>query len=203
VAACGGRPLPAADYWRRKRRGAAQAEVLARSGLPPARREAFERRFLERIEAPDALALDRLLPGAETALVALAGQGHRLALLSLRRAPAAFQDQVAALGIAGRFERVCSGRAAADPVRAKVHLIEQVGYGAGAVVVGDTEADVLAAAALGLASVGVTTGLRTAGYLRRIGAGTVVDRLARVPEAISATQAASSAMPSSRATSGR
>jgi phosphoglycolate phosphatase len=203
VTACGGRPLPVAVYWRLKRRGAAQAEVLAGSGLPPARREVFDRRFRERIEDPAALALDRLLPGAAATLATLAGQGRRLALLSLRRSAEAFLGQVAALGIAGAFERVCSGRAAADPGQAKARLIEQVGYGAGAVVVGDTEADILAAAALGLASVGVTTGLRNAGYLRRIGAGTVVDRLARVPAAISATQAASSAMPSSRATSGR
>jgi phosphoglycolate phosphatase len=176
--------------------------VLARSGLPAARREEFDRRFVERIEAPDRLALDRLLPGVEATLAALRRRGDRLILLSLRRSPAAFQRQVAGLGIAGAFERACSGRAAADPGLAKVHLVELVGFAA-AVVVGDTEADILAARSLGLASVGVTTGLRNGSYLRRIGAGTVVDRIALVPAVTSATQAASSAMPSSSPTSGR
>jgi phosphoglycolate phosphatase len=177
--------------------------VLARSGLPAARREAFHRTFVDRIEAPDRLALDRLLPGVEATLAALRDRGDRLVLLSLRRSAAAFQRQVAGLGLAGAFERVCSGRAAADPGQAKVELVELAGFAAAAVVVGDTEADVLAARTLGLASVGVTTGLRNAGYLRRIGAGTVVDRIARVPAVTSATQAASSAMPSSSPTSGR
>ena len=58
------------------------------------------------------------------------------------------------------------------------------GLGGPAGVVGDTEADMGAARALGLAAVGVTTGLRNRGVLVAAGATTVADRLAQVPAAL-------------------
>jgi phosphoglycolate phosphatase len=181
------------------------------------RGEEFLERFLERIEAPASLALDRLFSGVEATLAALRRRGARLVLLSLRRSPDAFAGQVDRLGIGPAFELVDAGRAYEDGAMAKRHLIERVGFGAAAAVVGDTEADVLAARALGLASVGVTTGLRNRRYLLAAGAGAVVDRIGRVPASLdadylapwalspraAATQAAWSAMPSSRTTSGR
>jgi phosphoglycolate phosphatase len=199
----GGRPLEDARYWRLKRRGAALAEVLERSGLPAGRREEFLARFVAEVEAPAALALDRLLPGVPETLAGLAGRGDRLVLLSLRHAAAPFLAQVDALGLAGMFAQVQAGRGPADPGLAKARLIERVGFAGAAVVVGDTEADVGAGLALGLPAVAVSTGLRTAGYLRRAGAAAVADRIALVPALIDATQAASSAMPSSSPTSGR
>jgi phosphoglycolate phosphatase len=184
VAPLGGRPLGATAYWRLKRRGARPAEVLARSEVAPRRQEEFLERFLERIEAPASLALDRLFPGVEQTLAALRRRGDRLVLLSLRRSAGAFLDQVEALGIAGAFERVDSGQVSADGRLAKIDLVERAGFGpAAAAVVGDTEADVLAARALGLASVGVTTGLRNRSYLVGAGAGAVVDRIGQVPAA--------------------
>ena len=185
VAPLGGRPLGATTYWRLKRRGARPAEVLSRSEVAPRRQEEFLERFLERIEAPASLALDRLFPGVERTLAALRRRGDHLVLLSLRRSARAFLDQVEALGIAGAFERVDSGQVSADGRLAKIHLVERAGFGpaAAAAVVGDTEADVLAARALGLASVGVTTGLRNRSYLVGAGAGAVVDRIGQVPAA--------------------
>jgi phosphoglycolate phosphatase len=181
LAPLGGRPLDPAAYWRLKRRGAPLGEVLAASGVGPDRREAFLGRFLGEIEDPDRLALDRLLPGAEPALGSLRAGGHRLVLLSLRRSPAAFAAQVERLGIAGAFERVDAGRTSEDGRLAKRALIERAGPPGPAAVVGDTEADVGAARALGLAAVGVTTGLRNRGFLLAAGAEAVVDRIGRVP----------------------
>jgi phosphoglycolate phosphatase len=175
-----------AAYWRLKRRGAGQAEVLQASGVDPGRREAFGDRFLAEIEAPERLALDRPLPGAAATLAALAGRGDRLVLLSLRRDPAAFAAQVARLGLAGWFARVDAGRAAAGDREAKRCLVEAAGLGGPGAVVGDTEADMGAAQALGLAAVGVSTGLRNRGVLLAAGADAVVDRLARVPAAVDA-----------------
>jgi phosphoglycolate phosphatase-like HAD superfamily hydrolase len=146
--------------------------------------EAFLQRFLAEIEAPDRLALDRLFPGAAATLAALAGRGHRLVLLSLRRDPAAFADQVARLGIAEAFARVDAGRASEDGRVAKRRLIEAAGLAGPAAVVGDTEADMGAARSLELAAVGVSTGLRNRRVLLATGAGVVVDRIGRVPEAL-------------------
>jgi phosphoglycolate phosphatase len=180
----GGRPLDAAAYWRLKRRGAPLGEVLARSGVSPERHDQFLARFLAEIEAPARLALDRLLPGVESTLATLAGRGDRLVLLSLRRSPAAFADQVARLGIAGAFQRVDAGRTAVDGRMAKRDLVERAGFGAGDAVVGDTEADMGAAQALGLTPVGVATGLRNRRYLLAAGAATVVDRIGQLPAAL-------------------
>ena len=77
-----------------------------------------------------------------------------------------------------------AGRAAADDRAAKRWLIEAAGLGGPGAVVGDTEADMGAARALGLAAVGVSTGLRNRGVLLAVGADAVVDRLARVPAAV-------------------
>jgi phosphoglycolate phosphatase len=184
LAPLGGRPLGDAAYWRLKRRGARLAEVLARSQVGPERQEEFLDRFLAGIEAPAALALDRLFPRVEATLAALRGRGDRLVLLSLRRSPAAFADQVERLGIAAAFARVDAGREHEDGGLAKRHLIERAGLGPAAAVVGDTEADVAAALALGLASVGLTTGLRSRRFLLAAGAAAVVDRIAQVPAAL-------------------
>jgi phosphoglycolate phosphatase len=184
LAPLGGRPLSPAAYWRLKRCGARPAEVLATSGVGPDGLEAFLARFRAEIEAPARLELDRLLPGVHATLAALAGRGDRLVLLSLRRDAEAFARQVERLGIAAAFDRVDAGRASEDGRLAKLRLVEVAGFDGAAAVVGDTEADVGAARALGLASVGVTTGLRNRGFLLAAGAGAVVDRIGQVPAAL-------------------
>jgi phosphoglycolate phosphatase len=191
LAALGGRPLDPAAYWRLKRRGAGQAEVLAASGVAFGDRAAFAARFLAEIEDPARLALDRPFPGAEAALAALAGRGHRLVLCSLRRSEAAFADQVERLGIGRWFARVEAGRSSRDPAVAKRRLIEAAGPAGPGAVVGDTEADMGAAGALGLVPVGVSCGLRTRSFLLAAGAATVVDRIGRVPAALDAAGRAS------------
>jgi phosphoglycolate phosphatase-like HAD superfamily hydrolase len=212
VEAFGGRPLDAGRYWARKRRGVRWAELLVQSEVAAGREAAFLERFVARIEAPPSLRLDRLFPGVPETLDALRLRGDRLVLLSLRRSPEALLRQVHDLGIAGAFERICSGQEHAEGHRSKVHLIRQVQPGPWAVLVGDTEADVLAAKQLGLPSVGVSSGLRTRGYLRRVGADVVVDGVRQLPAVLAwlvpspspaATQAAWSASPFSSDTSGR
>jgi phosphoglycolate phosphatase len=212
VQAFGGRPLDAGRYWARKRQGVGWAELLAGSEVAADREDAFLERFVARIEAPPSLRLDRLFPGVRETLDALRRRGDRLVLVSLRRSPEALLGQVHDLGIAGAFERICSGHEHAEGHRSKVHLIRQVRPGPSAVLVGDTEADVLAARHLGLPSVGVAGGLRTRGYLRRAGADVVVDGVRQLPAVLAwlvpspspaATQAAWSASPSSSDTSGR
>lgn len=176
-----GRPLAMAEYWRLKRRGARWGELLGRSGVAARLEGAFLERFVAQIEAPASLRLDRLLPGVEETLVALRRRGDRLFLLSLRSSSRDFLQQVCGLGIASVFERVCSGREHPQGNLAKVHLIEQLGFDRPAAVVGDTEADILAARSLGLPAIGVSTGLRNRSYLRHVGADVVVERLRELP----------------------
>jgi phosphoglycolate phosphatase-like HAD superfamily hydrolase len=177
LAPLGGHPLDEPAYWRLKRRGPGLAELLSRSRVAADRQGA-------QVEDPANLRLDRLFPGVADTLAALRGRGDRLYLLSLRRHARPFQRQVEDLGIAAAFERVCSGRAHAAGELAKAQLIGQLGFDRPAAVVGDTEADILAARKLGLAAIGVPTGLRTRGYLRDAGADAIVDRVRRLPAAL-------------------
>jgi phosphoglycolate phosphatase len=210
VEAFGGRPLGGTSYWTLKRRGARWAEVLARSEIDTRREGAFLERFVARIEAPGNLRLDRLFPSVPEMLEALGRGGGRLFLVSLRRSSSGLRRQLHDLGIATAFERVCSGHAEARSHLQKANLIRQLGVVPPAVLVGDTEADVLAAELLGLGAIGVSSGMRNRRYLTDIGADVVVEQVAQVPTVLdsvspssAATQAAWSAMPSASDTAGR
>jgi phosphoglycolate phosphatase len=186
VAAFQGRPLDPAGYWRLKRRGLGWAGLLDRSGLPAGIEDAFLERFVAGIEDPEVLGLDRLFPGVPGMLAALGRRGDRLVLVSLRRSAAGFRRQLAGLGIGAAFELACAGHAHASGHLDKIDLIRLAGCGPPAAVVGDTEADVLAAHALGLRAIGVASGLRSRGYLERAGAEVVLARVTQLPAALAA-----------------
>jgi phosphoglycolate phosphatase-like HAD superfamily hydrolase len=101
--------------------------------------------------------------------------------VSLRRSSSGLRRQLHDLGIATAFERVCSGPADARSHQQKANLVRQLGVVPPAVLVGDTEADVLAAKLLGLGVIGVSSGMRNRRYLTDIGADVVVERVAQVP----------------------
>jgi phosphoglycolate phosphatase len=184
LAPLGGNPLDEPAYWRLKRRGLGLAELVSRSRVAANREGAFLEGFVAHVEDPANLRLDRLFPGVADTLAALRSRGNRLYLLSLRRQARPFQRQVEDLGIAEAFERVCSRRANGAGQLAKARLIGQLGFDRPAAVVGDTEADILAARRLGLAAIGVPTGLRTSGYLRDAGADVIVGRVRGLPAAL-------------------
>lgn len=182
--AFGGRPLDSGRYWTLKRRGTGLAEILRKSEVAARWDDAFLERFVARIEAPSNLGLDRLFPGVKEVLETLRRQGDRLLLLSLRRSSDGFLQQVHDLGIASEFERTRAGHGQSLGHLDKIQLIRQAGFSLPAAVVGDTEADVLAARELGLAAIGVSSGLRNGAYLRWVGAHVVVDGIRQVPEAL-------------------
>ena len=206
VEALGGRPLGPSAYWLLKRRGIGSTELLACSRLGPRQQGAFLERFITQVEAPASLRLDRLFPGDPELLEAR----RPLFLVSLRRSLPVFQAQVAELGIRELFERVCSGHTEVDTHIQKGRLIRRIGVGSPAAVVGDTEAGILAARSLGLAPIGVASGMRNRGCLQRLGAQVVVGRIAQLPAALdsvslssAATHAACPARPCSSDTIGR
>jgi phosphoglycolate phosphatase len=182
--ALGGRPLGPDGYWTRKRRGRGWAGILAASRIAAGAERRFVERFVAEIETPERLRLDRLFPGALEALTALRRRGDSLVLLSLRRSASRLDQQLAWLGIAGEFDRVRTGHSQPSGQRDKLQLIRELGIRPPAAVVGDTEADVLAARELGLPSIAVASGLRDRSYLERLGADLVLDGIALVPEAL-------------------
>jgi phosphoglycolate phosphatase-like HAD superfamily hydrolase len=105
----------------------------------------------------------------------------RLALVTLRRSPENLSWQLDRLGLTPYFDRVVSGPGGADGWRTKQTLIESLGREWGTpMVVGDTEADVLAGQALGLPTCAVAFGIRSEEYLGSLRP----THLVRSPEAL-------------------
>ena len=154
-------PLKPEPYWAMKRRMASRREQLAASGAE-AVYDAFLAAWLERIERPEMLALDRVQPGAAKALRGWKAAGLRLVLATLRHSREGVHGQLARLGLDGVFEHVvvCDHRlGGAGKARAVRDALGEVDPPR-LLWIGDTEADVEAARTLGCPVVLVTCGLR-------------------------------------------
>lgn len=159
-------PLRPEDYWRMKRARAGRRAQLAASGAGDLYEE-FSRAWLEQIELPELLALDRLQPGVTAKLREWRDLGIRLILATMRRYPERLEGQLVSLGIRAYFGHVvaCEHRSGgvgkARMVRATVGGLDPERC----LWVGDTEADVEAARVFGCPVWAVTGGLRTRSYL--------------------------------------
>jgi phosphoglycolate phosphatase-like HAD superfamily hydrolase len=171
--------LSAGRYWRMKRGGADAAALLSACGsaavLP-----AFRALWLERIESPELLRLDQVLPGVRPRLRGWRASGWRLVLLTSRSRPGRFRRQLAALGLAEGWHRILVAPGGSGGAgKAEVLRRRLPGLGP-AIWIGDSEADLIGARLAGCAFCGVTSGVRDAGFLRAAGATMVFPALAEV-----------------------
>jgi phosphoglycolate phosphatase len=156
--------LDASDYWRRRRRGASTFDLIPPGD--PAEADTFRRVWLASIERPELVLRDQLIPGAEMTLRQLGAAGYQLVIATLRRSRPALLTQVQSLGLTSWFSDVVSPE---DADRGdKGVMIARAGHSSEDVVIGDSESDVVAARSLGIASVCVTTGVRSPAYLRKL-----------------------------------
>lgn len=176
----GGQPLDKPAYWRLKRAGTGWPEILVESGLPADRTPLFLDRFRHEIERRKWLALDTIFPGADDVLQSLQRR-HGLYLATLRRSPAALRWQLGALGLNGRFRAVATAPAQGNASDQKASLVRHAIGQQHGVMVGDTEVDVLAARALGLAAVAVSSGIREEEYLAQLDPDFLLVDLAPLP----------------------
>jgi phosphoglycolate phosphatase-like HAD superfamily hydrolase len=162
-------PLDPARYWAMKRDRADRRAQLAATGAETIY-GAFLDAWLERIESPAMLALDRVQPGAPETLRRWKTSGYRLVLATLRAHPDWLRSQLAATGLDRLLDDVVvsrhddGGEGKARKVREAVPDLVP----GNALWVGDTEADVSAARALGCPVWAVTCGLRTEEFLRSL-----------------------------------
>jgi phosphoglycolate phosphatase len=183
-AALGGQPLARAAYWHLKRQRTASSEILAQSGLTDADVPAFEAQFIELIELPDSLGFDVLFPETVPVLTRLAAT-HRCTLVSLRRSAIALRAQLAVFALTPLFETIESSPPGSDPAFQKARLIRKTVPDDGpGVVVGDSEADVTAANALGYVSIAVCSGIRDRDILARDDPQYLVDDIGGVEDAL-------------------
>ncbi len=180
VTALGLPSLAVGRYWRMKRRGADAAALLAACGASDGL-AAFRELWLERIEAPGLLALDRVLPGVRRTLLAWRNAGWRLVLLTSRSRGGRFRRQLRNVRLQGLWDRVLvapGGQGGAG----KAATLRAIGLPADGrtIWIGDSEADLSGARLTGCEFCGVTTGVRSAAFLRAAGAALLFPSLARV-----------------------
>jgi phosphoglycolate phosphatase len=162
-------PLELDDYWDMKRRRCDRRVQLAASGAE-ALYDTFLRSWLELIETPAFLALDRLQAGALDKLLHWREQGVRLVLATQRHNREALLRQLADLGLDRLFQPVVICDHAEGGAGKARRVAEVLGQPTGdrRLWVGDTEVDVEAARALGCPVWAVWCGLRTEAYLKSL-----------------------------------
>jgi phosphoglycolate phosphatase-like HAD superfamily hydrolase len=180
----GGAPLPRAAYWHLKRQRTEWPEILAQSGLADGTVVEFEAKFVELIEQPESLGFDVLFPETIPVLTRCAAT-YRCTLVSLRSSATALRAQLAVFALTPFFDAIEAAAAGPDPAFQKARLIRKtVPDDDPAVVIGDSEADVMAANALGYLSIAVCSGIRDREVLAREDPGHLVDGIGDVEDAL-------------------
>jgi phosphoglycolate phosphatase-like HAD superfamily hydrolase len=179
--ALGFSPLSAARYWSMKRVRTPLAQVLAQSGATR-HRDRFEAMWLALIEQDRYLEKDTLLPQTLAVLKQLRRK-NTLLLITLRHSRRALARQLDRLKLTRMFDNVISGAPTGATPKFKVSLIRQYSR-PDDWLVGDTEADIIAAKTLGLISCAVTTGLRSRDFLSVLKPDYVIDSIAGLSAAI-------------------
>lgn len=169
------------QFWQIKQERTPDAEIALRSGLQSEQIPLFLERVRQIVNQPALLQKDQLQPGVRWALALLHAQKIRLAVITLRcqaQAVKILQDH----GLAHLFTLI---RGMPDEQAAyqnytelKKQLLAEVlaeepfqstAQQPGCVwIVGDTEADILAGQAIGISTIGVTCGTRSASYLNQL-----------------------------------
>ncbi len=162
-------PLQISEYWALKRRRVDRHDLLNRSGAD-AIYERFLAQWLEHIETPPYLALDRLQPGALEVLEEWCESGQQVVLITARRRRDALHSQLRDLGLLDRFAAVVTCGLSSEGLAKAPAFTARFGEVRNRVKcwVGDTEADILAAKDLGITSVALSCGLRDPEYLRTL-----------------------------------
>lgn len=170
--------LEAQQFWEMKQDRVADEDIALRSGVQGKQFEFFLARVLEIVNQPLLLHLDKLQPGVRWALARLHSQGIRLVLVTLR-----CQEQATQIlrnygltrlfsGIYGTYDDQAAYR---NNVELKQQLLAQAlseqvdlsGQPQSAWMIGDTEADLLAAQAVSIPTVALTCGIRSYSYLQQ------------------------------------
>ncbi len=147
--------------------------VVIRRGV-----EAFRERFLSSRPTPSAL-----FPGVETVLETLAGRGYLMAVAT-GKSRRGLEKVLRQTGLAHYFPVT----RCADETRSKPHpqMLEEILTDLDtppdrALVIGDTEYDLLMAANAGVPAIGVSYGVHDRQRLQRAGPLAILDRIAELP----------------------
>lgn len=169
VKAFGGIPLNIDTYWDLKRRDTLWSDIIIRSKLSLDIEKDFLALFVEYIEDIEMLKKDRLF-GDALAFIDHVAQDYNVYLVSLRRHHDHLMEQLEYLSIEHRFTAVLSGHSETKRgvLTKKAEVIRGVdGYSEG-IIIGDTEADIVAGTHLNILSIALTTGIRDISLLQKL-----------------------------------
>ncbi len=157
--------------WSLKREGASTNDLLSEFGVEDAVAAQIAIDWMRDIEASYWLSLDTLFADSISALEGLAAKDVRLTLLTARQNEYLLRNQVRQLKLAKYFrEIVC-----VSPFSAETGKFNVLKGGAFAGIVGDSETDLNAAKRANVRFWGVSTGQRSADFLRVRGAEVVFE----------------------------
>ena len=184
--AFGGTPMPKPQYWELKRKKTKWPELLPLSALSPDIEQQFLDKFIQKIEDPNYLKIDKLMPQALEVVSALAAN-NQCYLVSLRRRAENLRQQLEWLALAPHFTKILSGHSESDGYDKKIELIKAELAGEPGVIIGDTEADIVTGKQLGLLTIAVTSGIRDQQFLAALQPDHIVAAIDEVPTLILAS----------------
>lgn len=191
-------PLSKSQFWQKKQHRVADSEIALHSGVPAEWFEPYIQQVERIVNHTSLLRWDQIQPSAKSALLYLKQSRMRLVLVTLRhprQVNAFLQEQAIAHLIDDVYGASTVSAAHENRIDHKCKLlataIEQQnskGYGTThSWMIGDTEADVLAAKAMGLPSAALACGIRSSDYLRSLEPTEMYSELHSAARAIVAT----------------
>jgi phosphoglycolate phosphatase len=171
--------LTKAQFWQMKQDRVPDREIAQQSGLEGEEIDYFLRRVIEIVNRADSLQYDKIQPGVTWALGLLKSQGCKLILVTLRDRDEAIdilkRHELLQL-FAGIYGTSNSEAAYQNYSEVKTQLLKRAmrqhqikpGQSAHTWMIGDTEADVLAGQAMGIATIALTCGIRSEGQLSQL-----------------------------------
>ena len=179
--------LPKNEYWDLKKERQPYDVILAKTGSRDLAAE-YMKKFLQKIESPEFLKCDTLLPGVYQTL-SLLKKGNRLAMVTLRRSRDNLCRELKDLKIFDLFEDIFdnfiegtdSWKIAAESVRKDPRFVPE-----SSVIVGDTEDTILAGRDLRIPSFVVSSGIRSESFLKKYDPGYLLRDINELPEYLSA-----------------
>lgn len=170
-------PLSMQQFWAMKQSRTPDVEIALRSGLQGQQTDAFLQRVRAIVNHPRGLQQDRVQPGVREALARLHRWGVRLAVVTLRSQAQAVrilqQHDLAPWftcirGAQDNFAAYDNYTAHKQALLAEVMANPEFTNCTETWMIGDTEADVQSAKALGLSSIALTCGMRSHSYLQQL-----------------------------------
>ena len=161
------------QFWQMKQERVSDIKIARLSGLRGEQIDFCLQQVQQVVNDPQLLSQDKLQPGVKWALALLHAQGARLVLVTLR-----CQEQVREIlrehDLQDLFSDIYGSQdcsiAYQNNADRKTELLSKAvaKYGAHqACMIGDTEADLIAAQEMGIDSIAVTCGIRSANYLKQ------------------------------------